>query len=204
MSSEIKADKWSPASGTACTIGDSGDTFTIPSGVTFANSGTATGFAPTGITSNMTSGTGMTLNSDGSINKPLQPCFYATVIGESTSGMDSQSVMKYGTEVFDVGSDYDNSTYTFTAPVTGKYQFNVTLGISGFTSGNDIYIRLAASNRDMYSRVKPARDNADMLYMSTLVDMDANDTVLVKFQNYEDGTVEFYSDRSQFSGYLAV
>jgi hypothetical protein len=44
MSSEIKADKWSPASGTAGTIGDSGDTFTIPSGVTLANSGTATGF----------------------------------------------------------------------------------------------------------------------------------------------------------------
>ena len=33
MSSEIKADKWSPASGTAGTIGDSGDTFTIPTGV---------------------------------------------------------------------------------------------------------------------------------------------------------------------------
>jgi hypothetical protein len=33
MSSEIKADKWSPASGTSATIGDSGDTFTIPSGV---------------------------------------------------------------------------------------------------------------------------------------------------------------------------
>jgi len=44
MTSEIKADKWSPASGTSATIGDSGDTFTIPSGVTFANSGTATGF----------------------------------------------------------------------------------------------------------------------------------------------------------------
>ncbi len=34
MSSEIKADKWSPASGTAGTIGDNGDTFTVPSGVT--------------------------------------------------------------------------------------------------------------------------------------------------------------------------
>ena len=34
MSSEIKADKWSPASGTSATIGDSGDTYTIPSGVT--------------------------------------------------------------------------------------------------------------------------------------------------------------------------
>ena len=44
MTSEIKADKWSPASGTAGTIGDSGDTFTVPSGVTFTNNGTATGF----------------------------------------------------------------------------------------------------------------------------------------------------------------
>jgi len=204
MSSEIKADKWSPASGTACTIGDSGDTFTIPSGVTFANSGTATGFAPTGITSNMTSGTGMTLNSDGSINKPLQPCFYATVIGEARTGMDTESTMKYGTEVFDVGSDYDNSTYTFTAPVTGKYQFNITLGISGFTSSNDIYIRLQTSNRNMDSRVKSARSNADMLYLSVLTDMDASDTALVRFRNYEDGSQEFYSDRSQFSGFLAV
>ena len=52
MSSEIKADKWSPASGTAGTIGDSGDTFTIPSGVTLANSGTATGFGITGWSNN--------------------------------------------------------------------------------------------------------------------------------------------------------
>ena len=47
MSSEIKADKWSPASGTSATIGDSGDTYTIPSGVTFTNNGTATGFGVT-------------------------------------------------------------------------------------------------------------------------------------------------------------
>ncbi len=38
MSSEIKADKWSPASGTSATIGDSGDTYTIPSGVTLDTS----------------------------------------------------------------------------------------------------------------------------------------------------------------------
>ena len=204
MTSELKVDKISPASGTSFTLGDSGDTFTIPSGATITNSGTASGFAPTGITSNMTSGTGMTLNSDGSINKPLQPCFYATVIGESRTGMDTESTMKYGTEVFDVGSDYDNSTYTFTAPVTGKYQFNITLGISGFTSSNDIYIRLQTSNRNMDSRVKSARSNADMLYLSVLTDMDASDTALVRFRNYEDGSQEFYSDRSQFSGFLAV
>jgi len=55
MSSEIKADKWSPASGTSATIGDSGDTYTVPSGVTFdiASGATldATGATVTGITS---------------------------------------------------------------------------------------------------------------------------------------------------------
>ena len=47
--SEIKVNKISPR--TACgttTLGDSGDTFAIPAGVTITNSGTATGFGRTG------------------------------------------------------------------------------------------------------------------------------------------------------------
>jgi len=47
--SEIKVNKISPR--TACgttTLGDSGDTFTIPAGVTITNSGTAAGFGSTG------------------------------------------------------------------------------------------------------------------------------------------------------------
>ena len=44
MSSELKTNKISPATGTAFTLGDSGDTFTVPSGVTLANSGTLSGF----------------------------------------------------------------------------------------------------------------------------------------------------------------
>ena len=47
--SEIKVNKISPR--TACgttTLGDSGDTFTIPAGVSITNSGTASGFGSTG------------------------------------------------------------------------------------------------------------------------------------------------------------
>ena len=51
MSSEIKADKWSPASGTAGTIGDSGDTFTVPSGVTLNTSSATLSIPSTVITS---------------------------------------------------------------------------------------------------------------------------------------------------------
>ena len=43
--SEIKVDKISPSSGAnVVTLGDSGDTITVPSGATITNSGTATGF----------------------------------------------------------------------------------------------------------------------------------------------------------------
>ena len=46
--SELKVNKLSPATGTTFTLGDSGDTFNIPSGATIANSGTATGFVAAG------------------------------------------------------------------------------------------------------------------------------------------------------------
>ena len=46
--SELKVNKISPATGTTFTLGDSGDTFNIPSGATIANSGTATGFVAAG------------------------------------------------------------------------------------------------------------------------------------------------------------
>ena len=45
--SEIKVNKISPRSGTTVTLGDSGDTFTIPSGATINNQGTATNFGAT-------------------------------------------------------------------------------------------------------------------------------------------------------------
>ena len=46
--SEVKVNKISPRSGTTVTLGDSGDSITIPSGVTITNSGTAAGFGSTG------------------------------------------------------------------------------------------------------------------------------------------------------------
>jgi hypothetical protein len=50
--SEIKVNKITPKQNcTQVTLGDSGDTFVIPSGVTITNNGTATGFGPTGAVS---------------------------------------------------------------------------------------------------------------------------------------------------------
>ena len=57
MTSEIKADKWSPASGTAGTIGDSGDTFTLTAGANLTLGGASTTVSvPSGATLDVASG----------------------------------------------------------------------------------------------------------------------------------------------------
>jgi hypothetical protein len=61
--SEVKVNKVSPRSGTNVQLGDSGDTITIPSGATLANSGTFTNFQSTGIDDNATS-TAITIDSN--------------------------------------------------------------------------------------------------------------------------------------------
>ena len=42
--STLEVNKITPSTGTSITLGDSGDTFTIPSGVTLTNNGTLSGF----------------------------------------------------------------------------------------------------------------------------------------------------------------
>jgi len=134
MSSEIKADKWSPASGTAGTIGDSGDTFTltaganltlggasttvtIPSGATIVNSGTATGF-------------GMS---------DLSPAFAATMSGNMSVAEDTYHKIQFGVEVLDTDGCYDHSSnYRFTPNVAGKYLITLSNSIQKVGSGSQM------------------------------------------------------------------
>ena len=89
-----------PSTGTSLTLGASGDTITIPSGATIANSGTATGFGE-----NMT------------------PGFHAFLSADQGSLSDAATVkMQCNTETYDSGTVYDNSSnYRFTPGVAGKY-----------------------------------------------------------------------------------
>ena len=110
MASEIKANKISPATGTAFTFGDSGDTFTISAGATIANSGTATGFGD---------------------NTPSFRAYLST----NQTGLTNSAWNKinFNTEDWDTDSAYDNSTnYRFTVPAGegGKYVFSGEVGIA--------------------------------------------------------------------------
>lgn len=76
----------------------------------------------------------------GEINYPLQPSFLAYVNPSvaNVTGDGTTYTVIFNTEVFDQGSDYNNATGTFTAPVTGKYFFNLTVGSNGLTAAMNL------------------------------------------------------------------
>jgi len=97
--SKLETNQVDPSTGTTLTLGTSGDTIAIPSGVTIANSGTATGF--------------------GGANTPA---FLAYLSANQTVSDATDTKCQFDTEVLDTDNCYDNSTnYRFTPTTAGKY-----------------------------------------------------------------------------------
>ena len=137
MTSEVKANKISPATGTALQISDSGDTTTIPSGATLdVSSATMTGFTiPSGQT--LTVASGGTITNSGTatgFGSDNTPAFQAYISANQTLNHDTSSKVQFNTEDFDTDSAYDNSTnYRFTVPAGegGKYFIYCKMQIAG-------------------------------------------------------------------------
>jgi len=124
---------------------------------------------------------------DGETTYPLQPAFLA-YLGTTTNnvtGNGTQYTINYSTEVFDQNADYDNTTYTFTAPVTGRYSFSCFVYVINGGTATSANFRLVTSNRNyntyyLPSGVSISGGNEDFATsMTTMADMDAGDTAYV-------------------------
>ena len=112
--SKLETNQVDPATGTTLTLGTSGDTISIPSGVTIANSGTATGF-----------GGAMT------------PAFHANLSANQTVSNNTDTKVQFDTEVLDTDGCYDNSSnYRFTPTTAGKYFVYSTLHCNATSANN--------------------------------------------------------------------
>lgn len=153
---------------------------------------------------------GITLT--GEVLKPSQPAFLARLSTDQTSIVTSTEVtVRYSAEVFDIGSDYNNSTWTYTAPKDGKYLFNVSLYLTNIdTAASDYYVDLVTSNATyrMWA-LDPSRFNNDVskygVSNSIVVDMDSSDSAYVVI--YQGGgtsqtSIVATQRGSFFSGYL--
>ena len=195
--SEIQANKISPATGTAITLGDSGDTFTIPSGATIANNGTATGFATTPVAGTES---------------------FLALLGSNQSVSDNASTLvAFDTESYDVGSNYTNtsSNYKYTVPSAGKYRFYST--VSGATDGsyavNNVLIKLVKNGSTVFMISSDTHQDSHAPDVATqnidiTLDCSANDYFQIYAQVNSTGSgitlQQFYSDsdrRTWFGGY---
>ncbi len=88
----------------------------------------------------------------------------------------------FGTEISDPGSNF--SSTTFTAPITGLYQFNISIDWLGLITGERVGIILTTSNRTytlQYLQPFTISEAGGEYYqaVATLADMDVNDTAKV-------------------------
>ena len=153
-------------------------------------------------------GTSIKIDAFGHVTKPLQPAFQARPTSTLTN-IASETVLAMSNEIFDQNSDYNTSTYTFTAPETGKYQFNVAVRTDSVDhNSNWQRITLDTSNHSYASSIIDL-DGLDQdpvhwnIAYSVLADMDANDTASIKWWQSGGSTQVDISTSSYFSGYLA-
>ncbi len=169
--STLEVNKITPSTGTSITLGDSGDTFTIPSGVTLANSGTATGFGET-----------------------MTPAFMALKTSDQSVSANTSTTVTFDSEIFDSDSKYDTSNSRFTPTVAGKYLLFAQMNIKSIHDQATTEFDFKKNGSSVMGRYKhialnSSSDRNPSLSSSIIVDADADDYFqIVTFTDFGSGT----------------
>ena len=139
------------------------------------------------------------------------PTFYAHQTVSQTLNNGATVKVTYTSETFDTHAAYDNSTSTFTAPMSGYYWMHATLRMA--TAGNAMRYDMTFrknGNADVYSGGLNQQTDNDASTMATVImDLDKGDTVEV-YVDQNGGSNETTSNisnaggtgMSHFTGYL--
>ena len=143
--------------------------------------------------------TAATIDSSGRILTPARPAFAART--NATTG--STSTVKFGTEIFDHGGNYDTTNYRFTAPIAGLYFFEVHVLTERSTDTYEVSIDLE-KNGTIFERLYAHKGNTGNYHLevrgSTLIELAVNDYVDV--YNGSSRSIITSDKHCIFNGYL--
>jgi hypothetical protein len=150
----------------------------------------------------------MRIDSAGRVTKPNTPAFLAYHHSHDLT-YTSGDTLAYMHESFDIGSNYNTSNYTFTAPIAGRYLFSASANadydsslsgipraywkINGANVANSIHLR-GSDNANTGTDA----DGLEQRSQTVIFNLSANDTVRIDVgQNQWD-----LFGANSFSGYL--
>ena len=134
--------------------------------------------------------TGIAISANGEVTMAAQPAVAAFNSSSDTgaTGDGTAATVDFNTEVYDQNADF--ASYTFTAPITGRYQVNANVRWYGTTANTYVQLRIVSSNRDWFTYaddIQGGQDN-DTVMISALIDMDAADTLTIVFKHYGESS----------------
>jgi len=139
----------------------------------------------------------MEIDENGYVTKPNQPGFnvrFNTSNSTSPTGIDT---VKFNQIVTNIGSHYSTSTGRFTAPVSGLYQFNLSIYFQNGT--NYVGSMLVRSDGTVYYNFSSVGPDV-MVYTSQAVYLNQNDYMYTR--TYCGGNTTTLRQYSYFSGHL--
>lgn len=141
----------------------------------------------------------MRSSASGQITYPSQPTFLAAKSAQTNNVTGNGTVYSFvsDTEIFDVGSNYNNSTGIFTAPVTAKYVLTCNTTLVGCTIASNLGNYLTTSNRTYRANnIRAASSNTFPLAFTQVCDMDAADTCTFQVSSFGEAadTDDLYGD----------
>ena len=189
--SKLFVDQVDPKTATTLTLGTSGDTVSIPSGVTIANAGTATGFG----TSNT-------------------PAFSAIKTSSQTLSHNTATKVTFDTELYDSDSAFSSDRFTVPSGKAGKYMIGSLAkpNASGDLSEHIVYLYVNGAfntaNKSVYAQFNKSNQTTYTLttQFNLVLDLAAGDYCEVYSSIYSiggpSGTLQIIGSTSNIQTYF--
>jgi hypothetical protein len=132
---------------------------------------------------------GPQIDSSGRQTNTAQPAFFAYPSADisNVTGDGTTYVIIWDAKLYDAASNFNTSTGAFTAPIAGKYQFNIVIAVDGMSGGTQFVVAgLVTSGGNTY-RIKQDVFNAGTFSQysssgSLVVSLSASESVTVTIQ----------------------
>jgi hypothetical protein len=161
----------------------------------------------------LTLSTKMKITAEGYVTMPLQPAFSVNNAPTTQANIAINTVVTitWSGERFDQNADFDLGANSFTAPVTGKYQFNLVIRLESVDIDADYYIISIVTSNVEYKYIFDPVFASDPAYftvnLSVLADLDASDTAYTTiYQSGGAAQTDITGDATYtyFTGYLVA